>query len=119
LQAPATTEITFLHEPKRDHERGAVDGAACTVEPLVSVLDGRPSENWKGAYNIIPAPAGELRRKLFAMTTADSPTGAAARCLNRIDEIRDEYGAPDSEPRHPDLASGKRWPVMMPDPGYE
>jgi hypothetical protein len=50
------------------------------------------------------------------MTTDGGPTDVAARCLNQIDKIRDEYGAPDSEPRHPDLASGKRWPIMMPDP---
>jgi hypothetical protein len=85
-----------------------------TIENVVT--EHVPSENWKGAYNIVPAPASELRRKLLAMPTADSPTGTAARCLNQIDEIRDEYGAPDSEPRHPDLASGKRWPVMIPDP---
>lgn len=84
-----------------------------TIENVVT--EHVPSENWKGAYNIVPVPAGELRRKLLVMTTDGSPTDAAARCLNQIDEIRDEYGAPDSEPRHPDLASGKRWPVIMPD----
>ena len=41
---------------------------------------------------------------------------AAARCLNEIDRVRDEYGAPEAEPRHPDLASGKPWPIMTPDP---
>ena len=76
-------------------------------------------ENWKDAYNIIPVPAIELRRKLLAMTTDGGPTDAAARCLNLIDEIRDDYGTPDSEPRHPDLQSGKPWPIMMPDPDIE
>ena len=85
-----------------------------TIENVVT--EHVPSEDWKGAYNVVPVPAVELRRKLLAMTTDDGPTDAAARCLNQIDKIRDEYGAPDSEPRHPDLASGKRWPVMMPDP---
>ena len=85
-----------------------------TIENVVT--EHVPSESWKGTYNIVPVPAGELRRKLLAMATADSLTDAAVRCLNQIDEVRDEYGAPDSEPRHPDLASGKRWPVMMPDP---
>jgi hypothetical protein len=36
--------------------------------------------------------------------------------LNDIDLIRDEYGLPEGEPRHPDLASGKAWPIMTPDP---
>ncbi len=38
----------------------------------------------------------------------------ATRYLNQIDKIRDDYGSPDSELRHPDLASGKPWPIMMP-----
>jgi hypothetical protein len=50
------------------------------------------------------------------MTTDGGPTDVATRCLIEIDKIRDEYGTPDSEPRHPDLGSGKQWPIMMPDP---
>lgn len=72
------------------------------------------SEDWKGAYNVVPIPAVELRQKLLAMTTDGGPADAAARCLRRIDELRDEYGMPDSEPRHPDLASGRPWPIMIP-----
>jgi hypothetical protein len=30
--------------------------------------------------------------------------------------IRDEHGMPEAEPRHPDLASGKPWPIIQPDP---
>jgi hypothetical protein len=30
--------------------------------------------------------------------------------------MRDENGAPEGEPRHPDLASGKPWPILVPDP---
>ena len=85
-----------------------------TIENVVT--EHVPSENWKGAEEIVPVPAVELRRKLLAMTTDGGPMDVTARCLNQIDKIRDEYGAPDSEPRHPDLASGKRWPIMMPDP---
>lgn len=75
-----------------------------------------PSENWKGAYNVVAVPAVELRRNLLAMTTDGGPTDAAARCLKLIDKFRDEYGTPESEPRHPDLASGKAWPIITPDP---
>ena len=35
------------------------------------------------------------------------------------DGIRDRYGAPDSEPRHPDLASGKPWPIISLDTNSE
>jgi hypothetical protein len=81
-----------------------------TIERVVT--EHVPSENWKGAYDIVPTPALEVRRKLLAMTTDGGPSDAAARTLNEIDKIRDEYGAPETEPRHPDLKSGKPWPII-------
>lgn len=72
-----------------------------------------PVENWNGAYNIVPAPVNELRQKLLAQTIDGGPSDAAAQCLYLIDEIRDEHGAPLSEPRHPDFASGKSWPIRI------
>jgi len=81
------------------------------------VTERVPSESWKGAYNVVPVPAVELRKKLLAMSkTAGDP---AARCLNAIDRVRDEYGRPEAEPRHPDLPSGKSWPILTPDPDAE
>jgi len=85
-----------------------------TIEAVVT--KHVPDTNWKGAYNVVPFPSAELRRKLLAMTTDGGASDAAARCLNQIDWIRDEYGTPDAEPRHPDLVSGKPWPIMTPDP---
>jgi hypothetical protein len=86
-----------------------------SVESVVT--EHVPSENWKGAYNVVPVPAIELRRKLLALTkTSGDP---AARCLNAIDKIRDEYGGPETEPRHPDLMSGLPWPILTPDPDAE
>lgn len=84
-----------------------------------AVTEHVPAENWKGAYNIVPVPATELRRRLLAMTGSDGKDDPAARCLNLIDKLRDEYGAPESEPRHPDLASGRPWPILTPDPDAE
>ena len=75
-----------------------------------------PSEHWQGAFDVLPVPATELRRKLLAMTTNGGPHDAAARVLREIDRMRDEGGAPEDEPRHPDLASGKPWPILVPDP---
>lgn len=72
-------------------------------------------ENLSGAFNVVPVLAVELRQKLLSMTTDGGPKDTAARCLSIIDSIRDENGGPVSEPRHPDLASGKPWPIMMPD----
>ena len=85
-----------------------------TIERLVT--EYVPATDWAGAYNIVPVPAGSLRRRLLALTTDGGLTDAAARCLRQIDSIRDEHGIPDTEPRHPDLASGKPWPFMQPDP---
>ncbi|WP_373421716.1 hypothetical protein [Burkholderia multivorans] len=80
------------------------------------VTEHVPVENWRGAYNVVSVPVPELRKKLLAETRDGGPTDAAARCLNTIDTIRDERGVPLSEPRHPDLASSKPWPIMAPDP---
>ncbi len=74
-----------------------------------------PAENWEGAYNVVPVPAVELRQKLLAMTGSGGRDDPAARCLKLIDKLRDEYGAPEAEPRHPDLASGRPWPILTHD----
>ena len=81
-----------------------------------AVTERVPAENWEGAYNVVPVPAVELRQKLLAMTGSGGKEDPAARCLNLIDKLRDDYGAPESEPRHPDLASGRPWPILTPDP---
>lgn len=88
-----------------------------TVELVVT--EHVPAEDWAGAYNVVPVPAGALRQKLFALTTDGGHTDAAARWLRQVDGHRDEHGMPEGEPRHPDLASGKPWPIMQPDPDAE
>ena len=85
-----------------------------TIEAVVT--KHVPVENWSNAYNLVPVPAAELRQALLARTVDGGPEDAAARCLTAIDIIRDERGEPVSEPRHPDLTSGKSWPIMAPDP---
>lgn len=76
------------------------------------VAEHVPVEGYYNAYSIVPIPATGLRRKLFAMTTNGGSNDVAARWLNKIDNVRDEYGLPEGEPRHPDLASGKSWPII-------
>ena len=80
------------------------------------VTEHVPVENWNSTYSVVPVPAAELRQALLARTADGGATDAAARCLTAIDLIRDERGMPISEPRHPDIASGKSWPIMTPDP---
>lgn len=77
------------------------------------------SEHWSGAFEVLPVPATELRRKLLAMTTDGGSHDFAARALREIDRVRDENGAPEDEPRHPDLPSGKPWPILVRDPDAE
>lgn len=85
-----------------------------TVEQVVT--EHVPAEDWAGAYNVVPVYAEGLRQKLLALTTDGGPADVVARLLHEIDWIRDEYGVPDAELRHPDLASGKPWPIMQTDP---
>ena len=83
---------------------------------VLELTEHVPVENWSNAYNVVPVPATELRQALLARTTDGGPKDVAARCLTAIDTIRDQRSVPVSEPRHPDLASGKPWPIMTPDP---
>jgi hypothetical protein len=55
----------------------------------------------------------ELRPQLFGLAVADGPQSSLAEsCLVAIDGLRDEHGRVDGEPRHPDIASGRAWPIL-------
>ena len=74
------------------------------------VLEKRFSPDWEGAFEIHGVEANDLRSKLFDLTYSDSPAAhLAAVCLNRIDELRDEHGCVDVEPRHPNIEAGIPW----------
>jgi hypothetical protein len=77
-------------------------------------LGERPSANWEGAMEVFSVPLPELRKTLFAMVghgTAEARLATA--CLTAIDELRDYCGPPESEPRHPDIDSGRPWPLAI------
>jgi hypothetical protein len=59
-----------------------------------------------------PVPLPELRKALFAITRDDSPATAALATagLGAIDDLRDECGPSEFEPRHPGVESGQPWP---------
>ena len=120
---PALLTDAVAEAPDTDGVLMLIDFEMRTGRPFIgwqairsSVTVHTPAENWKGAFDIVPVSAVELRRKLLAMTGSGDKDDPAARCLNLIDKLRDEYGAPESEPRHPDLASGKTWPILTVDP---
>ena len=77
-----------------------------------AALSKEPAADWAGAYELRPVPLPELRKTLFAMTQDASPATAALAeaCLAAIDEFRDEHGASEFEPRHPDVEFGMPWP---------
>jgi len=65
------------------------------------------------AYQLRSVDASLLRQRLFALAISSSPQAPlAGQCLEAIDEIRDEHGRIDTEPRHPDIASGRAWPAV-------
>lgn len=110
-EVPDVEGLILLTKIAIEHKRSFI--SRHTIEKVVT--EHIHHKDWKGSYEIVSIPAAELRRKLLALTTDGGPTDIAARYLNMIDEIRDEYGLPDSEPRHPDLESGKQWPIMVKD----
>lgn len=74
------------------------------------VLEHRPLGD--NSYEIHGVNAEELRKVLFAMI--DGPSGELARsCLVRIDELRDEHGRVEFEPRHPNIETGRPWPLQV------
>jgi hypothetical protein len=73
----------------------------------------RPSDDWVGATVRFSLDVSGLRKELFNMISSGSAEASLAKqCLIALDEVRDEHGAPESEPRHPDIQSGKPWPIV-------
>jgi hypothetical protein len=73
----------------------------------------RPVADWPNAFEYFTVPLTRLRRQLFGLAVARGPQSSVAEsCLIAIDELRDEHGRVDEEPRHPDIASGRAWPIV-------
>jgi len=77
-------------------------------------LGQRPAEGWgAGAYQEFSVSLTALRAQLLAMAAAnDAQSALAERCLITIEKLRDEHGRIDDEPRHPDIGSGRQWPLI-------
>ena len=77
-------------------------------------LGERPAPGWSGAKEIIAVPVPDLRRDLFRLIETDVAVARLAEAsLVAIDVLRDEYGVVESEPRHPDVSSGRPWPRLQ------
>lgn len=71
----------------------------------------RPVTDSSNAYYEFSVSLTDLRKELFAMILANNEESPiAAACLNEIDELRDEYGRVNDEPRHPNIDAGHTWP---------
>jgi hypothetical protein len=79
-----------------------------------AALGRRPVEGWSAnAYEEFSVSLAELRRELFGLALAnDAQSRLAESCLVEIEELRDEHGRVDDEPRHPDISSGQPWPLV-------
>jgi hypothetical protein len=112
---PETDDLLLLVECEIKSGRSFLNWRSIQM----AVTEQIASKDWEGAYNVVSIPAVELRQKLLALTSSNRADGPAARCLNTVDKIRDECGAPETERRHPDLDSGRPWPILAPDPDAE
>jgi hypothetical protein len=78
-----------------------------------TALTREPAAGWAGAFELHPVAVTELRRELFAMLGGTPAEAAvASACLTTIDVLRDEYGPAHLEPRHPDIETGRPWPLV-------
>jgi hypothetical protein len=71
----------------------------------------RPAPGWANAYEEFSVEMPQLRKQLFAMLEIQSEQALASACLTTIDELRDQHGRTDAEPRHPDIDSNRPWPA--------
>jgi len=89
------------------------DGLYKSIRKLA--VDERPSAEFSGAVTLFPVPVDDLRRRLFTIALTQTTEAVVAKhCLALIDCIRDDYGYPESEVRHPDIRSGQPWPLLAP-----
>ncbi len=107
-EQPDTEGLLLLVKIESEHKLSFISWR--TIENVVT--KHVPSTTWSGAYNIVPTSSADIRRELLNMTTDGGATDIAARCLEQIDTIRDEYGATVSDKRHPNLESGRTWPIL-------
>jgi hypothetical protein len=78
-------------------------------------LEKRTVTEVKGAYQLHSIDASPIRRELFALTQPGRPEATIAEaCLITIDRLRDRHGRPLEEARHPDISTGRPWPLAGP-----
>lgn len=90
---------------KQPHDGQMVRAVEAVAVDKVPVAEG------SNAYSNYPAPVGSLRKALFELLNGSAAESTIAKkCLEAIDELRDEYGIAANDPRHPDVMSEHPWP---------
>jgi hypothetical protein len=82
------------------------------------MTEHRASSYWRGVYDVILVPSHELRKAIFGLAGGDGAVAAlATECLVAMDDIRDRHDWAEANPRHPDIQSGRPWPLPLPIEG--
>lgn len=103
--------LSLVHYYARTGQSG--DGLYMSIRNIA--VDERPSAQFSGSHVLFPVPVDDLRKRLFSLAlTQTSEASVARKCLVLIDGIRDDYGYPEAEARHPDIRSGQSWPLLAP-----
>jgi hypothetical protein len=86
------------------------DGQMARAVEAVAV-DKVPVAEGSNTYSIYPAPVGKLRKAFFDLLNGSPVEPAIAKkCLEAIDELRDEHGIAADDARHPAVMSERPWP---------
>ena len=79
-----------------------------------AMTEERPSTNMRRVQEVHPVPVPELRKAMLEMTAGEGAVAALTRrALIEIDVMRDDYGWDGGGRRHPDIASGRPWPLAF------
>lgn len=103
---------TTLAVVRRRAARGEASGYQLERTMVGFAVREEPHDRWRNAIVRFSVSATALRKQLYAMTAEQQLAGIAHRCLNVIETARHEYGRPNDEPRHPDISSGRPWPLL-------
>ncbi|WP_306623897.1 MULTISPECIES: NACHT domain-containing protein [Agrobacterium] len=91
-----------LGKPFDDTLRRVVHSVALRHQPI----DGSSTH-----FEIYPSSVAGVRAFLFGIASnLGVGSDLAKHCLVELDELRDEHGFADEDPRHPDIASDLPWP---------
>ena len=95
------------------HERASGESFVSWRGIELMVTKAVPSDTWRGALRILPVSVPGLRAMLIQAIDKGDKDDLAASILKRLERTWDDAGWPDTERRHPDLESGKPWPMLL------